>query len=72
MPAISLKFQTPAGVQIRVRYGYGWAAWNSQVQTTDGVNVKTLHVEGWVGRARMSAKVKRDTELSWMRFTPGP
>lgn len=72
IPQIVLSFRVPAGVKIRVRYGYGWAAWNRQVQTTDGTSVKTLQVDGWVGRARLSAKVKRETELSWMRITPGP
>lgn len=72
VPHIALSFRVPAGVQIRVRYGYGWAAWNTQVQTTDGTTVKTLKVDGWVGRARLSAKVNRETELSWKRITAGP
>jgi hypothetical protein len=72
VPDIILQFRAPAGVKIRVRYGYGWLATNRQEQTLDGTTLKELHVSGWVGRARMSAKSTRAVDLTWIRQTPGP
>lgn len=71
-PEIILSFRVPAGVQLKVRYGYGRFGRNRQQQTTDGESVRRLKVSGWVGRVRMQAKVTRTTELVWKRTTPGP
>jgi len=30
------RFVSPAGVQIKVRYGVGWLGWDSQAQKLDG------------------------------------
>ena len=65
-------FRQPAGVRIKVRYGFGWLGWDSQSQTTDGQHNKSLNVSGWVGRARMQARVSQETALSWVRITEGP
>ena len=73
VPKTVASFQSPAGVQLKVRYGWGrWGSWNSQQQTTDGKTVKQLRVSGFVGRARMEAKVTRTAVLSWKRVTEGP
>lgn len=65
-------FRIPGGVKLKVRYGVGWFGWNRQSTTTDGLNEKRLTVEGWVGRARMQARVTRLTQLEWKRLTEGP
>lgn len=72
VPSIILQFVAPAGVQIRVRYGYGWFAFERQLQTLDGRTRKELRVSGFVGRARMSAKSTQTVQLTWIRQTPGP
>ncbi|MEO7261304.1 MAG: hypothetical protein ABI047_08640 [Jatrophihabitantaceae bacterium] len=65
-------FRVPAGVRLKVRYGWGWFGYNRQGKTTDGENDKRLQVSGFVGRARMQARVSIRTTLSWTRITEGP
>jgi hypothetical protein len=65
-------FRRPAGVELKVRYGVGWAGFDRQRQTTDGETEKRLSVSGWVVRARMQARVTRLTTLEWTRFMEGP
>jgi hypothetical protein len=72
VPETIARFQMPAGVKLKVRYGYGRLGWNSQQQTTDGVSNRDLKVSGFVGRARMAAKVDRVTLVTYQRITVGP
>jgi hypothetical protein len=58
-------FRDPAGVRIKVRYGYGWFGFDRQQQTLDGINVKNLTVSGWVGYARMQARSDQAVSFSW-------
>jgi hypothetical protein len=60
-------FLHPAGAQIKVRYGVGFLGFDSQKQTLDGRNEKSLSVGG-VGtyaQARMQIRVSEDT---WVRY----
>lgn len=65
-------FRQPGGVKIKVRYGFGWFGFDRQSQTTDGQHDKSLSVGGWVVRARMQARVSKETALAWIRITKGP
>lgn len=65
-------FRVPGGVRLRLRYGFGWFGFNRQKAVTDGQHDKRLTVSGWVGRARMQARVSQPTALAWQRITEGP
>jgi len=56
-------FRQPGGVRIKVRYGFRWLGWDSQSQTMDGQHNKSLNVSGWVGRARMQARMSQECAL---------
>lgn len=59
-------FTCPAGAKIKVRYGVGWAGWNSQQQTLDGNSVKTLSIaSASVAYARMQMKVSQSTTVTY-------
>lgn len=58
-------FTYPAGARIKVRYGLGFAGWNRQTQTLDGITPKKLSVSsGSLVRARMQVRVDADTTIS--------
>jgi hypothetical protein len=65
-------FRLPAGVTIKVRYGYGWFGFDRQKKTLDGQAPKTLGVSGWVGYARMQARSPRRVPISWSIEIAGP
>ena len=65
-------FRQPREVRIKARYGFGWFGFDSQSQNTDGQHDKSLSVSGWVFRARMQARVSKETVLSWVLITEGP
>jgi hypothetical protein len=71
----TLTFQSPAGAQIKIRYGGGWIfGWDSQQQTLDGLHAKQLNVSqaaSTVG-ARVQIKVQRDTWVSYSEARTGP
>jgi hypothetical protein len=56
------QFVAPVGAQVKIRYGTGWIfGRDSQRQTLDGINTKTLHVGlGSVAYARVQMKLQRD------------
>jgi hypothetical protein len=72
IPKTVAVFRLPAGVKIKVRYGFGWLGWDRQSTTTDGRSDKRVVIEGVVGWARMQAKSERDAQLTWIRMTEGP
>ena len=67
-------FVGPAGAQIKVRYGTGWPLGkDSQKQTLDGINTKSLDVGGAsLAYARVQIKVQRDTQVNYTYVTIGP
>jgi hypothetical protein len=66
-------FITPSGAQIKMRYGVGWLGWDSQKQTLDGINTKTLSVGGGSGLyARMQMKVSYNTYVPYTYCPTGP
>lgn len=59
-------FKSPAGMQIKIYYGYGWLGASRQVQTLDGVNIKKLSLAGWsLAGARMQALTKVATNVTY-------
>lgn len=59
-------FVHPAGAKIKVRYGVGFAGKDSQKQTLDGVNTKTLSVgRASIAYARMQIKVSASTGVTY-------
>ena len=59
-------FVRPSGTKIRVRYGAGFASWNSQKQTLDGINTETLSVgKTSIAYARMQIKVSASTDVTY-------
>ncbi len=71
-PSTKAFFRLPGGVQLKVRYGVGFFGYDSQETTTDGINEKVLSVSGWVGRARMQARVNRTAALEWRLIVESP
>lgn len=69
--SFTCRFVTPAGAQIKIRYGGGWFfGWDSQKQTLDGVNAKSVHVEaGSLFYARVQMKVKSDVKVTYTYIT---
>lgn len=67
-------FRLPAGARIKVRYGFGWLGWDSQSQTLDGANPRTLEITSGASkaRARMQMTVVRDSEVQYVIHLPGP
>ncbi|HET8625546.1 MAG TPA: hypothetical protein VFM14_18440 [Gemmatimonadales bacterium] len=67
-------FTRPAGMQIKVRYGWGWFGRDRQKQTLDGINPKTLSVGGVTTylRVRFQVKVQSDTTIFWEHIIEGP
>jgi hypothetical protein len=66
-------FREPAGATINVKYGKGWASYNTQKQTLDGTTYKKLSVSGvgTLAYARMRMKVPRDTEVTYDIYPGG-
>jgi hypothetical protein len=59
-------FKAPAGAQINVKYGVGWASSNQQTQTLDGKTVKKLSVGvGSILYARMRVKPLHDADVAY-------
>ena len=67
-------FTRPAGMQIKVRYGFGWLGKDRQKQTLNGVDPKTLSVGGTTTylRVRFQVKVQSDTLITWEHLVEGP
>lgn len=70
----SCRFLHPAGAQIKIRYGGGWPfGRDSQKQTLDGRNPKSVHVGGGsVIYARVQMKVQQNVEVTYTYITTGP
>jgi hypothetical protein len=71
----TLTFQSPAGAQIKIRYGGGWIfGFDSQKQTLDGAHAKTLSVSSTASTllARVQIKVPRDTFVTYSEARTGP
>jgi hypothetical protein len=71
----TLTFQSPAGAQIKIRYGGGWIfGWDSQQQTLDGLHAKTLSVSQTASTlvARVQIRVARDTFVTYSEARTGP
>ena len=73
-PATIGRFLSPAGAQIKVRYGDGWPfGKDRQKQTLDGQNVKQLSIGAWsIVVARMQIRVSSDTEVTYDLVLLGP
>ena len=67
-------FISPAGAQIKIRYGGGWPVGrDAQKQTLDGTATKKLSVgRASLVYARMQMKVARDVEVTYILLLPGP
>ncbi len=65
VPSTTAIFVSPAGAVIKVRFGFGFLGWDKQKQTLDGVTSKSLHVSGFVGKARMQIRVQSDTTVNY-------
>ncbi|MGE0680061.1 MAG: hypothetical protein AB7P69_03990 [Candidatus Binatia bacterium] len=65
-------FRLPAGAQIKVRRGVGWFGWDTQKQTLDGVNTKSLSVGKSLILSRMQMKVTQNTYVSYTYCPVGP
>ncbi len=65
-------FIAPAGAHIKVRWGLGWLGWNSQSQTLDGHNTKSLNVSNSYVWARWQMKVERDANVTYDYIPVGP
>lgn len=65
-------FRLPAGAQIKVRRGVGWFGWDTQKQTLDGVNTKSLSVGKSLILSRMQMKVSQSTYVSYTYCPVGP
>jgi hypothetical protein len=72
--SFTCRFVSSAGAQIKIRYGGGWIfGWDSQKQTLDGVNAKSVHVEaGSLLYARVQMEVKSDVKVTYAYITTGP
>jgi hypothetical protein len=70
----SCRFLRPAGAQIKIRYGNGWPfGWDSQKQTLDGINFKSVNVGGGsVAYARVQMRVQSDIQVTYTYIAPGP
>jgi hypothetical protein len=71
----TLTFQSPAGAQIKIRYGGGWIfGWDSQKQTLDGLHAKTLSVSQTASTlvARVQIMVHKDTFVTYSEARTGP
>jgi hypothetical protein len=70
----SCRFVNPAGAQIKIRYGNGrFLGRDSQKQTLDGVNAKSVNVGGGsVVYARVQMKVPQDSEVTYTYIATGP
>jgi hypothetical protein len=66
-------FQSPAGAEIRVKYGVGWLSVSRQRQTLDGYALKSLQVGAWskIG-ARMQIRVPQTTCVTYRIAFEGP
>ena len=67
------RFLNPSGAQIKIRYGGGWPfGWDSQKQTLDGANFKSVQVgAGSLIYARVQMKVQRDIEVTYTYIAAG-
>ncbi|MBK7873569.1 MAG: hypothetical protein IPJ74_24340 [Saprospiraceae bacterium] len=68
------RFVSPAGAQIKIRYGGGWIfGKDSQKQTLDGVRTKDLKVgKASLVYARVQMKVQQDSEVTYLYIVEGP
>ena len=69
-PEIVAYFVAPSGAQIKVRKGVGWLGWDSQKQTLNGVDTKTLSLGGIIFE-RMQIKVPDSTYVTYTRCAVG-
>lgn len=59
-------FRHPAGAHVKVRYGAGFAGWDSQKKKLDGNDVKTLSISGAsLAYARLQIKVDREATVTY-------
>jgi hypothetical protein len=59
-------FRAPAGARIKVRHGVGFLGFNSQTQTLNGSDYKTLKGgAGSVVVARMQVRVSGSTDVTY-------
>src|SRR5581483_7443934 len=65
-------FRFPAGAQVKVRRGVGWFGWDTQQQTLDGVNTKSLSVGKSYLPSRMQMKVSQSTYVTYTYCPVGP
>ena len=65
-------FRLPAGAQIKVRRGVGWFGWDTQKQTLDGINAKSLSVGKSYIPSRMQMKVNQSTYVTYTYCPVGP
>jgi hypothetical protein len=65
-------FRLPTGAQIKVRRGVGWFGWDTQKQTLDGVNTKSLSVGKSYIPSRMQMKVSQSTYVTYTYCPVGP
>jgi hypothetical protein len=65
-------FRLPAGAQIKVRRGVGWFGWDTQKQTLDGVNTKSLSIGKSYIPSRMQMKVSQSTYVTYTYCPVGP
>jgi hypothetical protein len=70
-PEIRAHFLAPRGAQIKIRKGIGWFGWDSQKQTLNGVDLKTLSMGGLIYQ-RMQIKVPSSTYVAYTRCVVGP
>jgi hypothetical protein len=65
-------FRLPAGAQIKVRRGAGWFGWDTQKQTLDGINAKSLSVGKSYIPSRTQMKVNQSTYVTYTYCPVGP
>ena len=59
-------FRSPAGAQVKVRYGYGWLGWDSQKQTLDDSATKRLIIGlAAIAYATIQINVRADTNVTY-------
>ena len=59
-------FRSPAGAQVKVRYGYGRLGWDSQKQTLDDSAIKRLTIGlAAIAYATTQINVQADTNVAY-------
>jgi hypothetical protein len=59
-------FRSPAGAQVKVRYGYDWLGWDSQKQTLDDSAIKRLTIGlAAIAYATIQINVRADTNVTY-------